>query len=100
MSGNIARHVIIRGRVQGVGFRAFVEIEAERLSLRGWVRNRRDNSVEAVFAGPVTDVDAMVAVCRRGPTSARVDDIEIRDASARDLALCPADAQLVSLPTL
>ncbi len=100
LSGNTARHVIIRGRVQGVGFRAFVEIEAERLSLRGWVRNRRDNSVEALFAGPVPDVDAMIAVCRRGPTSARVDDIAIRDAGVRDLALCPAGPQFVTLPTL
>ena len=46
-----AVHVVITGRVQGVGFRAFVEREAEALRLEGWVRNRRDGTVEAVFAG-------------------------------------------------
>ena len=52
MSGRIIRHVVVRGRVQGVGYRAFVEYEAQRRELDGWVRNRRDGSVEAVFAGP------------------------------------------------
>ena len=57
MNGDIIRHIIARGRVQGVGYRAFVEDEAHRLGLRGWVRNRRDGSVEAVFSGPRMDVE-------------------------------------------
>lgn len=72
-------HAIIRGRVQGVGYRAFVADEAAALGLRGWVRNRRDGSVEAVFSGPAEDVANMVARCRRGPRLARVEAIESRD---------------------
>ncbi len=73
MSGNFIRHVVVRGRVQGVGYRAFVEHEARRRGLHGWVRNRRDGSVEAVFAGPRAVVEAMIEACRRGPISARVE---------------------------
>ena len=63
----IVRHVTVRGRVQGVGFRMFVEDTAERLNLEGWVRNKRDGSVEAVFAGPDEAVSAAVEACRKGP---------------------------------
>ena len=71
MSDNVIRHVVVRGRVQGVGYRAFVEDEAYRRGLRGWVRNRRDGSVEAVFAGPRAAVNqwlkpAAGGQCRRG----------------------------------
>ncbi len=59
MSNDIICHVVVRGRVQGVGYRAFVEDEANRRRLRGWVRNRRDGSVEAVFSGPRNDVEAV-----------------------------------------
>ena len=62
-----AVHVIVEGRVQGVGFRAFVEREAKSRGLAGWVRNRRDGSVEAVFAGEAEDVESMIAACHRGP---------------------------------
>ena len=58
MSGAI-RHVMIRGRVQGVGYRYFVEREAQSRGLEGWVRNRRDGSVEAVFSGPAEAVTAI-----------------------------------------
>ena len=61
------RHVTISGRVQGVGYRYFVEHEARSRDLEGWVRNRRDGSVEAVFSGPAEAVTAMIAACRRGP---------------------------------
>jgi len=64
--------VVIEGRVQGVGFRAWTEYEALSRGLRGWVRNRRDGSVEAVFAGDEGAVDAMVAACRQGPRAAKV----------------------------
>ena len=70
------RHVTMRGRVQGVGYRAWVEHQATAHGLEGWVRNRRDGSVEAVFAGPEHVVSKMIALCRRGPSSARVDGVE------------------------
>ena len=66
----------IRGRVQGVGFRFFVQREAERRGVTGWVRNRRDGSVEAVAQGPAEAVDALVEACRHGPPSARVTDVQ------------------------
>ena len=59
--------MIVEGRVQGVGFRAFVEREARSRSLSGWVRNRSDGSVEAVFAGEEEDVASMIVACHRGP---------------------------------
>jgi acylphosphatase len=72
------RQVIIRGRVQGVGYRAWTEYTALDRGLEGWVRNRRDGSVEAVFAGPAEVVAAMVEACRRGPPGAWVDAIDDR----------------------
>jgi len=59
--------VAIGGRVQGVGFRAWVARRAIELDLRGWVRNRSDGSVEAVLCGPPDIVDAMIELCRKGP---------------------------------
>ena len=67
------RHVTVKGRVQDVGYRYFVEQEAQSRDLEGWVRNRRDGSVEAVFAGAEASITAMIAACRRGPSSARVE---------------------------
>ena len=75
MSGAI-RQVMIQGRVQGVGYRAWVEHQARVRHLEGWVRNRRDGSVEALFAGPRGIVSEMVALCRRGPVSARVEAVQ------------------------
>ena len=66
----------ITGRVQGVGYRAFVERQAARLDLAGWVRNRADGSVEAVVAGNRAAVDAMIEACRTGPRSAVVMNVE------------------------
>jgi len=60
-------HVTIRGRVQGVGYRAWIEYQATAGKLEGWVRNRRDGSVEALFAGPPKAVAEMIALCRHGP---------------------------------
>ena len=62
----------IEGRVQGVWYRAWTGEEAASRSLRGWVRNRTDGSVEAQFCGPAAAVDDMVEACRRGPPHARV----------------------------
>ena len=77
-----AVHAVIEGRVQAVGFRYWTAREAESLSLRGWVRNRRDGTVEALFAGPGAGVDAMVEACRRGPSSAKVARVRTRPAEA------------------
>jgi acylphosphatase len=77
-------HVRIGGQVQGVGYRAFVERMAARLGLDGWVRNRRDGSVEAVFAGERTSVDAMLAACRSGPRMALVDNVAAEDMAEHD----------------
>ena len=77
----------ISGRVQGVGFRYFVEREAERRKLEGWVRNRRDGAVEALIAGAPEAVAAMAEACRRGPPGAAVDAVDVREADASELAL-------------
>lgn len=74
--------VRIEGRVQGVGFRAWVERKAAQHALDGWVRNRRDGGVEAVFAGPAIEVDAMVAECHHGPRSASVTMVRVLDEPA------------------
>lgn len=72
-----AVQVLISGRVQGVGFRAWTADMARSLGLSGWVRNRAAGDVEAVFSGPADDVDAMLAACRMGPPHARVTDVEV-----------------------
>ncbi|CAN7611441.1 hypothetical protein ASC89_14835 [Devosia sp. Root413D1] len=70
-----AVHVVITGRVQGVGFRAFVEREAEALRLEGWVRNRRDGTVEAVFAGDEGEIQHILMELNAGPPAAAVTDV-------------------------
>ena len=73
----VTTHLRIHGRVQGVGFRASLAVEARRRGLAGWVRNRRDGSVEAVIAGGATEVEALIAWARRGPPAASVTRVEI-----------------------
>jgi acylphosphatase len=68
--------VEIRGRVQGVWYRGWTVDTASGKGLRGWVRNRGDGSVEALFAGPQATVEAMIEACRSGPPSARVDSVQ------------------------
>jgi len=70
-----ARLVRIRGKVQGVWYRSWTVEQAMLRGLRGWVRNRQDGSVEALFAGEAAAIEEMIAVCRRGPRHARVDSI-------------------------
>jgi acylphosphatase len=78
MSENIRTvHLRIEGRVQGVGYRAFVERQAIGLGLSGWVRNRRDGSVEAVLQGIPGTVEAMIELCRSGPPASRVDRVDV-----------------------
>jgi acylphosphatase len=67
----------IEGRVQGVGYRVFVERNAVALGLDGWVRNRRDGGVEAVVSGASAAVDDLIARCRTGPSASRVDRVEV-----------------------
>ena len=71
-----ALRLMIFGRVQGVGYRAFVAEEGRRLGVTGWVRNRSDGSVEAVVSGDGRAVAAMLAACRRGPRFSAVERIE------------------------
>jgi acylphosphatase len=81
------RHVTIRGRVQGVGFRYWTRRAATARGLTGWVRNRRDGSVEAVFAGDEQAVADMIKLCRRGPEPARVATVDEQPAGADELNL-------------
>lgn len=99
MSG-VIRHVTVRGRVQGVGYRAWVADEADARNLEGWVRNCRDGSVEALFAGPADIVAAMIASCRRGPSVARVDALQEDDGHSDALKLRRAGERFSVLPTI
>jgi acylphosphatase len=76
MTTGTSVHVVITGRVQGVGFRYATQREAERHGLAGWVRNRPDGSVEAEFHGPADSIESMLSWCRTGPPFARVDAVE------------------------
>ncbi len=98
MSGTIG-HVTIRGRVQGVGYRYWVEQQAAARGLEGWVRNRRNGSVEALFAGPANVVADMIALCRRGPSAARVDAVEEEPANVDALNLRRPGERFSVLPT-
>lgn len=75
-----SRHLVITGRVQGVGYRHAMVRKASELGVEGWVRNRTDGSVEAVVHGDADAVAAMLAWARRGPRNARVDGIEVEPA--------------------
>lgn len=91
-------HLIVRGSVQGVGFRAFVEDEATARQLDGWVRNRRDGSVEAVAAGPREAVDSLIEALRQGPPASRVEAVDV--AEADEEALGPSLSGFALLPTV
>jgi acylphosphatase len=99
MIGSI-RQVTITGQVQGVGYRAWVEDRAKARGVQGWVRNRRDGSVEAVFGGPTELVSEMIAACRRGPSAARVDVVREEDASSDALDLRRTGERFSVLPTI
>lgn len=75
-------HAIISGRVQGVCYRAWTADQAAKLGLNGWVRNRSDGTVEALFSGIEGDVDAILAACRRGPSLAHVVDVVVNPVDA------------------
>ena len=85
--------VRIRGRVQGVWFRSWTAEEASSRGLSGWVRNRADGSVEALFAGPIAAVDGMLETCRQGPPMAVVRGVDIAQAAP------PSESGFRLLPT-
>jgi acylphosphatase len=85
--GDVIRKVMIRGVVQGVGYRAWVEWEATARGLEGWVRNRRDGSVEALFAGEAEAVAEIIALCRQGPPMAKVDAVKDETVQTSELNL-------------
>jgi len=82
----IRRRGRVSGRVQGVAFRASARSEARQRSVAGWVRNRADGDVEAVFEGAAPAVEALVAWCREGPRWARVERVEVQDETPEGLA--------------
>ena len=82
----VRRRVVVRGRVQGVGFRMSCARRAWQLGVGGSVRNRADGAVEAVFEGPATAVEAMVDWCRAGPPMARVSSVEVQAEEPTGLA--------------
>ena len=84
----------ITGRVQGVGYRDWAMVTAQRLGLSGWVRNRADGSVEALVVGDDEAVGRMIEACRRGPTLARVDAVDVEPV---DLDVLPSG--FTRLPT-
>jgi acylphosphatase len=96
---HVIQHIVVRGRVQGVGFRAFVEERAVALGVEGWTRNRRDGSVEAIFAGSMAAVEAVVESCRAGPRHARVDALDQREGTEAELGSRAGGAAFVCLPT-
>jgi acylphosphatase len=96
----VVRHVMVRGRVQGVGYRAWVDHEARGRDLEGWVRNLRDGSVEAVLSGAEDVVEAMIAACRRGPSLARVDAVQEEAGNSDALNLRRAGERFSVLPTI
>jgi acylphosphatase len=99
MSGMIMRRVVVRGRVQQVGYRAWTQRIATRNGLDGWVRNRLDGAVEAVFVGTTITVEAMIEACRRGPGSASVDTVDVHEAASSDLAMRGGNEGFAVLPT-
>jgi acylphosphatase len=98
--GGAIRHLTIRGRVQGVGYRAWVEHRARAHGLEGWVRNRQDGSVEVVLAGPDQEVADFIDRCRRGPSTARVEAVEDEAAGPDALKLRRPGERFSVLPTV
>jgi acylphosphatase len=97
---DVVRHVVIRGEVQGVGYRYWTRRTATARGLQGWVRNRRDRTVEAVFAGPEQAVADMVRLCRRGPDAAWVDAVVEEPAEPAVLDLRRKGERFSELPTV
>jgi acylphosphatase len=86
VNANVARRVVVRGRVQGVFFRDATRREAQRRGITGWVRNRDDGTVEAHLEGDGEDVAVLVGWCRDGPRHADVDNVGVREVEPEGLA--------------
>jgi acylphosphatase len=97
---DVMRHVAIRGRVQGIGYRAWTEYTALEHGLQGWVRNRHDGSVEALLVGSPDAIAAMITACNQGPRGSRVDGIDQRDGTAEELKLRRRGELFSVLPTV
>lgn len=97
---DVIRHIIVRGKVQGVGYRAWIAGEAEARGLGGWARNRRDGAVEAVLSGSDDAVAALIAKCQHGPGMARVSGVDNQPASEDMLRLRAASEKFSVLPTI
>jgi acylphosphatase len=97
---DVVRRVVIRGEVQGVGFRYWTRRTATARGLQGWVRNRRDGTVEAVFTGPEQAVADMIRLCRRGPDVAWVDAVVEEPAEPDALDLRKKGERFSELPTV
>lgn len=97
---DIIRHIIVRGRVQGVGYRAWIECEAIERGLAGWARNRRDGTVEAVLSGSEADVAGLIEKCQHGPGMARVTAIDHEPAGEDMLKLRATGERFSVLPTI
>lgn len=83
--GEDARRMVVRGEVQGVGFRWHVERAAQAVGALGWARNRPDGSVEVHVQGPAGALEAVERACREGPPSARVDAVDVERAEFQDV---------------
>lgn len=77
----VTKHLRVTGRVQGVGYRNYMEYKARQFNIKGWVRNRSDGSVESVIQGRAEDVEALIERARRGPPKAVVSDVTVSDAT-------------------
>ena len=91
---SLQARLTITGRVQGVGYRDWAMSAAQRLGITGWVRNRADGAVEALIVGDEAAVGSMIDACRRGPSMARVDNLDIEPV---DLDILPQG--FTQLPT-
>ncbi|MBN9585911.1 MAG: acylphosphatase [Afipia sp. 62-7] len=97
---DVIRHIIVRGKVQGVGYRAWIAGEAMARHLAGWARNRKDGTVEAVLSGPHDTVAALIETCRHGPGMARVSAVDDEPADADMLNLRARGERFSVLPTI
>jgi acylphosphatase len=95
----MAIRLIVRGDVQGVGFRYFIADEAAARGLQGWVRNRRDGAVEALLAGDDAAIAAVTEAVRRGPEAAQVEQLIAEKADDKELSLRRPGEEFSILPT-
>ena len=93
-------HLLINGKVQGVGYRAFFEDKAVALDVEGWVRNRKNGAVEAVVAGEAQNVDRLIDTCWKGPPACRVETIEPSETNEEMLSNRPKGKKFTMLPTI